>query len=266
MNRTENEQIVAALSRDLIEPRITVVGCGGAGNNIVHSIYWSNKNVETIAVNTDEAKLEGVDAHKRILIGKDVTHGQGAGGFPEVGELCANMARGFIRDALKNSDIVFVVAGMGGGTGTGAAPVVAEIANELNAVTFAIAINPFSYEGSRQEVAKQGIDRLRQQVERTIVLENDYLLNLAGDSTVGESFAVIERSINKLIGSLNARISRELQEQIRIEVAEAFLDIDTVESAKPTRAPMAEILYAESTSDTIETPFPSKDIPEILSR
>jgi len=263
----KKEQIVAALSKGLIEPKISVVGCGGAGNNIVHSIYWSNKNVETIAINTDESKLEKVDAHKRVLIGKDITHGQGAEGFPEVGEHCAEMARGAIEDVLRGSDIVFIVAGMGGGTGTGAAPVVAEVAKKLDAVTFAIAINPFSYEGGRQEVAKEGIKKLKSQVESTIVLENDRLLNIAGDSTVSESFAIIERSINNLIGSLTARISKDLQEQIRQEVVETLPDLDTIEIVKPMSAPpMAEFVAAKAIPTAMELPFEPSLAPELLTR
>lgn len=267
MMQRKKEQIVAALSKGLIEPKISVVGCGGAGNNIVHSIYWSNKSVETIAINTDESKLEKVDAHKRILIGKDITHGLGAEGFPEVGEHCAEMARGTIEDVLKGSDIVFIVAGMGGGTGTGAAPVVAEVAKKLDAVTFAIAINPFSYEGGRQDVAKEGIRKLKHQVESTIVLENDRLLNIAGDSTISESFAIIERSINNLIGSLTARISKDLQEQIRQEVVDALPELDTVELVKPTPAPpMAELICAKSLPTAVEMPFEPSITPELLSR
>lgn len=267
MQAMKNEKIVAALSKGLIEPRISVVGCGGAGNNIVHSIYWSNKQVETVAVNTDESKLEKVDAHKKVLIGKDVTHGQGAGGFPEVGEHCADRARGAIEGVLKGSDIVFIVAGMGGGTGTGAAPIVAEVAKGLNAVTFAIAINPFSYEGGRQEVAKHGIRKLKQAAETTIVLDNDRLLNIAGDVTVNESFSIMERSINKLIDSVSTKITEDLMTQIREEVAEAMEEYDNFEVVAQTVAPtMAELIHADSEPKPMEMPFQPSVSPELLSR
>ena len=266
MKGIKREQIVEDLSRSLMEPKISVVGCGGAGNNIVNSLYWNNKNVNTIAINTDEAKLEEIEAHTKILIGTDVTFGKSANGFPEVGEHCAELARGAISKYLKDSDIVFIVAGMGGGTGTGAAPVVAEIARELDAVTFAIAINPFAHEGGRKEVAKEGVRRLKQAASNVIVLENDRLLNLAGDCTISESFAIIERSINNLIGSLSEKISREVQEQIRQEVFEAIIEMDTIKMAKPISTTMPEIVRAESVTAAMGMPFSPNLAPQFLTR
>src|SRR5512137_606999 len=155
------ERIVASLSKGVLEPRITVVGCGGAGNNIVQRVYTDCKsNVETVAVNTDERKLAEIEASKKVLIGKDVTKGLGADGFPEVGAYCADCAKSTFRSILDGSDIVIIVAGMGGGTGTGVAPVIAEVSKELDAVTFAIAISPFSYESERLQKAKEGISKL----------------------------------------------------------------------------------------------------------
>ncbi len=268
---TKNEQIVAALSKGLTEPKISVVGCGGAGGNIINSIYWSNKNVETIAINTDENKLEKVDAHKKVLIGKDVTHGQGADGFPEVGECCAEKARSTIEGVLKGSDIVFIVAGMGGGTGTGAAPVVANVAKSLNAVTFAIAINPFSYENGRQEIAKAGIKKLREAAETTIVLDNDRLLQIAGDITINESFSIMERSINKLIDSVSSKISSDLINQIRTEVDEAMQEneaqMQVVHKQTVQLAPIAELVTASMSVKVPEISIAaSMSTTELISR
>lgn len=252
----------------LMEPKITVVGCGGAGNNVVHSIYWANKNVETIAVNTDEVKLEKVDAHKKILIGKDVTHGVGAGGFAEVGEHCAATARSTLEDVLKGSDIVFIVAGMGGGTGTGSAPIVAEVAKGLNAVTFAIAINPFSYESCRQETAEAGIRKLRNVAETTVVLDNDKLLQIAGDYTMTESFSVMDLSINKIIDSVSSKITEDLMTQFKDEMAEALHGAEChVEIVRrPTAAPVAELINADAAPETSEMPFAGAMTPELMSR
>jgi cell division protein FtsZ len=267
MMQTKSEQIVATLSRGLIEPRISVVGCGGAGNNVVNSIYWSNKKVATIAVNTDESKLERIDAHKKILIGKDVTHGQGAGGFPEVGEHCADMARSALESVLRGSDIVIVVAGMGGGTGTGAAPVVAEVAKGLNAVTFAIAINPFSYEGGRQNTAKEGIKRLRNVAENTIVLENDRLLQLAGDIPIHESFAIMERSINHIIDSMTHQITEEVVSPIREEVEAYFRHQSDVEIVPQQMVqPFAELVTASAVPSAVDLSFTASVNPELLTR
>ncbi len=263
---TRNDEIVRVLSKGLIEPKVSVVGCGGAGNNVVHSIYWSCKNsVETVAVNTDESKLEKIDSHKKILIGKDVTHGKGAGGFPEVGEHCAECARAAIKDVLKDSDIVFIVAGMGGGTGTGAAPVVAEVARDLDAVTFAIAINPFSHEKGRQKVASAGIKKLRESAGTTIVLDNDQLLNIAGDVTMAESFCIMERSITKIIDSVCNKITESFITEIAADVEEVLQEAEednaVIESVMQP-SPVAEIVTAKAAGDI---PFPDIS-PELISR
>ena len=266
MHGIKKDEIVADLSRSLMEPKITVVGCGGAGNNIVNGLYWSNKKVNTVAINTDEAKLKEIEVHTKVQIGTDVTYGRDAKGQPEVGEHCAELARGVISKVLKDSDIVFIVAGMGGGTGTGAAPVVAEIANGLDAITFVIAINPFAHEGGRLEIAKEGIRRIRQETSNVIVLENDRLLDLAGDCSIAESFSVIERSVNSLIGSLSERITRVLQEQIRYEVSEALMEMETVRMARPASVTVPEIIRAKSVAANMEMPFSPSMGPQFLSR
>jgi cell division protein FtsZ len=268
MMNIKREQIVATLSKGLVEPKISVVGCGGAGNNVVNSIYWSNKKVETVAVNTDETKLDNIVAHKKVLIGKDVTHGEGAKGFPEVGEHCADMARSHLASVLKGSDIVIVIAGMGGGTGTGAAPVVAEVAKGLNAVTFAIAINPFSHERGRQDTAKEGIKKLRNVAEHTIVLENDRLLQLAGDVSITESFAIMERSINGMIDSMTHQISEDVVAPIREEVDAYMREKASVEIVNNANAlPVTELISAIEAHKTVEMSFTSSaDSHQLLSR
>ncbi len=238
------EQIVAMLSKGIIEPRITVVGCGGAGNNIVQSVHCEcRSNVETLAVNTDERKLQELNVNKKLLIGRDVTQGKGAGGFPEVGEYCADCARPYFREALSGSDIVIIVAGMGGGTGTGVAPVVAEVSKELDAVTFAIAISPFSYEGERLKRAKEGIDRLREVVGNTIVLDNDKLLDLAGDLPISQSFQIMEKSVIRIIDSLCLQITDSLISQMTPEVEEMMHHIEEEES-EPLTMPEPAALHA----------------------
>ncbi len=238
------EQIVAMLSKGIIEPRITVVGCGGAGNNIVQSVHCEcRSNVETLAVNTDERKLQELNVNKKLLIGRDVTQGKGAGGFPEVGEYCADCARPYFREALSGSDIVIIVAGMGGGTGTGVAPVVAEVSKELDAVTFAIAISPFSYEGERLKRAKEGIDRLREVVGNTIVLDNDKLLDLAGDLPMSQSFQIMEKSVIRIIDSLCLQITDSLISQMTPEVEEMMHHIEEEES-EPLTMPEPAALHA----------------------
>jgi cell division protein FtsZ len=224
------EQIISMLTKGLVKPKIAVVGCGGAGNNIVHSVYWNSKSeVETIAVNTDEGKLGRIEAHKKILIGKDITKGRGAGGFPEVGEYCAECAKEVFEDVLGDSDIVFIIAGMGGGTGTGAAPVVAEVAREGGAVTFGIAINPFSHEVDRCQKAREGIERLKKAAETTIILENDRLLDIAGNLALMETFSIMERSIMKIIESVDSKISQSFFTQIETDVKEILNEMNEAE-------------------------------------
>jgi cell division protein FtsZ len=200
-NRTE--EIINAIGTSLGEPTVAVVGCGGAGSNIVHGIYWKSSRVETVAVNTDEEHLRGIDAHKKVLIGKDVSFGRDAGGFPEIGEHCAEKARDVIREALRGYDIVFVVAGMGGGTGTGVAPVVAGVAREMNAVTFALPILPFEHEGEkRRKVANDGVSRLKEHADFTVVLDNNKLAEFAADLPMAEALKVVDRSVLRIVESV----------------------------------------------------------------
>ncbi len=197
-NRTED--IINALEGSLGEPTVAVVGCGGAGSNIVHGIYWKSSRVETIAINTDEERLRKVDAHKKVLIGKDVSFGKDAGGFPEVGEHCAEKAREVIKEALRGYDIVFVVAGMGGGTGTGVAPVVANVAREMNAVTFAVPILPFEHEGERRKkLAQDGVSKLREHSNFTVVLDNNKLTGVGSDLPMSEALKVVDRSVMRIV-------------------------------------------------------------------
>ena len=202
--------LISALGVTLGEPAIAVVGCGGAGSNVVHGIYWGSDRIETVAVNTDEESLRKTDAHKRVLIGKDVTFGKDAGGFPEIGEHCADRARQVLRDALRGYDIVFVVAGMGGGTGTGVAPVVTEVAKEMNCLTFALPIVPFEMEGKeRMRTASIGVSKLRDIADFTLVLDNNKLTEIdsARNLPMSEAMKVMERSVLKVVSSISNHTS-----------------------------------------------------------
>ncbi|MCU0859704.1 MAG: hypothetical protein MUE55_03875 [Thermoplasmata archaeon] len=200
--------IINAFGVSLGEPAIAVVGCGGAGSNIVHGMYWNSNRIDTVAVNTDEEHLRKVDAHKKVLIGKDVTFGKDASGYPEIGEHCADKAREVIREALKGYDIVFVVAGMGGGTGTGVAPVVAAAAKDVNAIAFAIPIMPFEVEGSnRLQRANDGLAKLREAAHHTVPLDNNKLMQVASELSMSDAMKVIDRSVAKLVESVSAHTS-----------------------------------------------------------
>ncbi len=159
---------------------IRVVGVGGAGSNAVNRMITEGlKDVDFIAVNTDNQALQRSDAPVRVRIGDKLTRGLGAGGFPDQGEKAAGESLEEINTVLQNSDMVFVTAGMGGGTGTGAAPVVARVARELGALTIGVVTRPFHFEGSkRAAAAERGIEQLQKHVDTLIVIPNDRLLDI----------------------------------------------------------------------------------------
>src|SRR3954467_1750004 len=164
---------------------IKVVGVGGGGTNAVNRMVDSGlRGVEFIAVNTDAQALLMTDADVKIAVGQKVTRGLGAGANPDVGREAAIESRDALKEALKGADMVFVTAGEGGGTGTGAAPVVAELARELGALTVGIVTKPFSFEGRRRsEQAERGIEDLASKVDTLVVIPNDRLLSLVEKRT-----------------------------------------------------------------------------------
>ncbi|MGD0165856.1 MAG: cell division protein FtsZ [Gaiellaceae bacterium] len=174
---------------------IKVVGVGGGGSNAVNRMVDAAiGGVEFIAVNTDAQALLMCDADVKIHIGAKATRGLGAGAKPEVGKAAAEESRDELKEALKGADMVFVTAGEGGGTGTGAAPIVAEIALELKALTVGVVTKPFSFEGRlRAEQALRGIDEIRDRVDTLIVVENDRLLDVVEKkTTVVDAFRMVD--------------------------------------------------------------------------
>ena len=170
---------------------IKVVGVGGGGTNAVNRMVDSGiRGVEFIAVNTDSQALQACDADVKIHVGQEITHGLGGGAVPEVGRQAVEVSRDQIKQALKGADMVFVTAGEGGGTGTGAAPVIAAVARELGALTVAIVTRPFSFEGRKREAqAQAGIEELRASVDTVIVIPNDRLLQVVDrTTTIVEAF------------------------------------------------------------------------------
>jgi cell division protein FtsZ len=164
---------------------IKVVGVGGGGSNAVNRMVDAGLGgCEFIAVNTDAQALLMVDSDVKMPIGSDVTRGLGAGADPTVGRGAAEESRDELKEALKGADMVFVTAGEGGGTGTGAAPIVAKLAQEIGALTVGVVTKPFSFEGRRRaEIASRGVDELREEVDTLIVIENDRLLQVVEKRT-----------------------------------------------------------------------------------
>src|SRR5256884_2714192 len=177
------ESMVGALQNYLAV--IKVVGIGGGGVNAVNRMIDAGlKGVEFIGINTDAQALLMSDAELKLDIGQDVTRGLGAGSDPDVGKQAAEDHRAAVEAALQGADMVFITAGEGGGTGTGGAPVVAEVARALGALTIGVVTRPFSFEGRRRSVqAEQGIVRLREKVDTLIVIPNDRLLSVSNDKT-----------------------------------------------------------------------------------
>jgi cell division protein FtsZ len=170
---------------------IKVVGIGGAGTNAINRMVDSGvKGVEFIAVNTDVQQLDVCDADVKIHIGQEITHGLGGGANPDVGREAMEVSRDQLKAALRGADLVFVTAGEGGGTGTGGAPVVAQVAHELGAVTIAIVTKPFGFEGNRRlRQALEGIDVLQEVADTVISIPNDRLLEVVERNTsVVEAF------------------------------------------------------------------------------
>ena len=164
---------------------IKVVGCGGGGGNAVNRMIEAKiSSVEFIAINTDLQALGGSKAEVRLAIGQKVTKGLGSGGKPSIGEQAAEEDKEMITNALRGADMVFVTAGMGGGTGTGSAPIVAQIARELGALTVAVVTTPFDFEGPiRMRQAKAGLEKLRDQVDSLIVIPNQQILKVVDKNT-----------------------------------------------------------------------------------
>ncbi|HET7323287.1 MAG TPA: cell division protein FtsZ [Halococcus sp.] len=191
------------------DPRIVVVGCGGAGNNTVNRLYNIGvEGAETIAINTDKQHLQMVEADTRVLVGKSLTQGLGAGGDPEMGERATEMAQGTIKEVLSGADLVFVTAGMGGGTGTGAAPVVAKTASDEGAIVVGMVSTPFNVERARTVKAEEGLEKLRNEADSIIVLDNNRLLDYVPNLPVGKAFSVMDQLIAETVKGIAETITQ----------------------------------------------------------
>lgn len=185
---------------------IKVVGVGGAGNNVVNRMVKSGtKGVEFIAINTDKQALSVSSATQKIQIGEKLTHGQGAGSDPEIGKRSAEESRNNIAKSFEDADMVFITAGMGGGTGTGAAPIVADIARESGILTVGVVTKPFSFEGKRRmDQAKQGINDLLGKVDSLLIIPNDRL-KFATDQrvTFANAFEIADDVLHQAVTSIS---------------------------------------------------------------
>ena len=188
--------------------KVAVIGCGGAGQNAVTRLTEMGvEGATTISCNTDAKHLAVGKADKKILIGRELTRGLGAGGIPEVGKKAAEESRNEIKEALDGSDLVFAIAGLGKGTGTGSIPVACEVAKSMGAIVIAVVTMPFKLEGARISKAEEGLASLRQVCDTAIVIENDKLLKFAGNLSVQQAFAVADELIASMVKGITETIT-----------------------------------------------------------
>lgn len=206
--------------------KIKVIGVGGGGGNALNGIIAQGirGNVEYIAVNTDAQALKKFDAENTIQIGRKLTKGLGAGAKPEIGESSAQESKDEIAEKIKDADMVFITAGMGGGTGTGAAPVIAEIARELNKLTIGVVTKPFKFEGiKKMERAEKGIEALRKNVDALIVIPNQNLIDTdMKNLTMAQAYAISDNVLKTDVIAIAEIITRH--DEINVD----FADVTTI--------------------------------------
>ncbi|HIJ16751.1 MAG TPA: cell division protein FtsZ [Thermoplasmata archaeon] len=206
---TADDEEIAKIAEQL-DVSIKIIGCGGAGSNTINRcVAASISGAQLCAINTDAKHLLAIHAPKKILIGKNITRGLGAGAIPQVGEAAAKENEREIKDFLNGANIVFVTAGMGGGTGTGSAHYTARLAKELKALTIGVVTLPFKAEGEvRMDNALDGLERLRRLCDTTIVIPNDKLLELVPKLPVDAAFKVADEILMQTIRGLTEIITK----------------------------------------------------------
>lgn len=192
------------------KPRISVFGLGGAGGNTITRLHELHiEGAMLIGMNTDAQALVNLDSDKKILLGKKLTRGLGAGSDPSVGENAAKETKGEIEREIKNSDMIFITCGLGGGTGTGSAPVVCEIAKDTDCLSVAIVTLPFTVEGKTRTVhALEGLAKLRKHVDTVIVIPNDKILEIAPDLPLDAAFKVADEVLSNAVKGITEMITK----------------------------------------------------------
>ncbi|MFX0188965.1 MAG: cell division protein FtsZ [Candidatus Hodarchaeota archaeon] len=202
---------------------IKILGCGGAGNNTLDRLMKIGiQGAKCVALNTDQQHLDATDAHIKTLIGRNLTRGLGAGGNPEIGRAAAEESREDLTKILRNTDLVFITCGEGGGTGTGSAPIVAEIAKLEGAIVVGVVTIPFATEVGRIEKAKEGLNLLKQYADTLVVIDNNRLLEIAPDLPIMEAFSVADEVLASMVKGITETIS--LPSLINLD----FADVRTI--------------------------------------
>jgi cell division protein FtsZ len=209
MTQSTNITITPKPAQNVIgQANIIIVGCGGAGNNTIDRMMKIGiKGARCVAINTDQQHLDSIQAHEKLLIGRNLTRGLGAGGQPEIGKQAAEESRNDIGDLIHQGDLVFITCGMGGGTGTGSAPVVAEIAKLSGAIVVGVITLPFKAEMGRLKKAKNGIKILRNFVDTLVIIDNNQLLEIAADLPLVEAFSLADEVLATMVKGITETIS-----------------------------------------------------------
>jgi cell division protein FtsZ len=212
---------------EYFKPKIAVVGVGGGGNNTIQRLSLMDiKGAGLFAFNTDAKQLGSMNPSiTKLMLGKEITHGLGAGGFPDIGEKAAELSRNEIEFLLKDANLVFITAGMGGGTGTGAMPVVARIAKEAGAIVIGIVTLPFSLERVRLETARRGVEKLRQNLDTVVVIDNQKLVTLFPNLPIEKTFLLADEITAKAVRGITETITQP--SLINLD----FADVRTIMSA-----------------------------------
>ncbi len=217
INRFQGDaQMIPSEKTNTKSPRVAVVGVGGAGCNIISAFAGSGCPVDTIAINTDKDALHRATADRKIYICKAVLKGEGTRGDAELGRRCADIHREEIKDSLLGYDFVFVIAGLGGGTGSGALPTVIDAATVGGAEVYTIAISPFMFEGNRKAVAKEAYQRVKAVCRNTMLLDNDLLMPLMEDLDLKTAFDKVNESVVRYVDDCVAWIAKSAEMASRI--------------------------------------------------
>ncbi len=197
------------LESGLFEPKVLVCGVGGGGSNTINRISKLDiKGARLIAMNTESKHLNSLsNSIEKILLGREITRGLGAGGYPEMGRKAADLSRDSIKSAIKDANLVFLTAGMGGGTGTGAAPVVAELAKDQGAIVVSIVTFPFAIEKVRIDVARKGIEELRKVSDTLIVIDNQRLVTVYRNIPIEQAFSFADEITARAVKGITETIT-----------------------------------------------------------
>ena len=248
-NKFSNEALIEFLKQTI--PKIAIIGCGGAGNNTVHRLHEKMSNeehyegIEIYAINTDAQHLIKLpDGILKVLIGRKTTRGLGAGADPKKGEEAAKENIEDIKEILQGKDMLFITCGLGGGTGTGSAPIVAQVAKEMGILSIAVVTLPFSSEGTkRMNNALEGLNKLKKEVDTIIIIPNDKLIELVPDMPIAQAFKIADNVLSDAIKGITDIITKPGLVQVD------FADVKKVLS----NGGIAMIGVGESKSDTPET-------------